>query len=486
MPESGPAPESAEPPVQQPVPEDAIPGEYIFSFYDGNDRAAFEALAKRLGVRVLDSMPVGHAVRISTDDPGVLKTLLAKGPTPLDWMSNIYMRIPERDDAVPLAPKTGYTAFGENALTWLGISDNAGWGKGVTVAVLDSGIGSPASLSGVDVAHMDLVGEGSGAGFHGTAVASLIAGNADSVLGVAPGADLLSVKVMSDEGTGDAFTVAKGIIEAVDRGADILCLCFGSRSSSTILEQAVAYAMERDVLLVAAAGNDALPRVSYPARYEAVVAVAAVDAKAEHLYFSNRGSELDLAAPGAGVAVSQPEGDSVFFSGTSVAVPFVVGTAAMLLSEDPGLKPGELEDLLTRYTNDTGAPGSDDHYGTGVLDVGRLMERDQGGIYDMVMLTPHVQQDDAAQVVRIQVSAQNRGTELIEDVALSVGWNLEQAVTFGFHSVQLGQTISREFSFPYDAVPDAGLNLLATVTPIGVTDATPRNNGVQSLISMAR
>jgi len=469
-----------------PLPEDAIPGEYVFSFYDGNDRTAFEALAKHLGVRVLDSMIVGHAVRIATDDPSVLKTLLAKGPTPLDWMSNTYVRIPEQQDHEPLAPKTGYTAFGEHALAWLGVANNENWGNGVTVAVLDTGVGSPASLSNVDVSHIDLIGGGSRSGFHGTAVASLIAGNADPVLGVAPGVDLLSVKVMSDEGTGDAFTVAKGIIEAVDRGADVLCLCFGSRSSSTILEDAVAYALVRDVLLVAAAGNDAVAGVSYPARYEPVLAVAAVDAQSEHLYFSNRGDELDLAAPGAGVAVSQPEGDAVLFSGTSVAVPFVVGAAASLLSENPELKPEEIADLLMRYTNDAGAPGQDDHYGAGVLDVGRLTERHQAGIYDMAIVTPHVQQDDSARIVRIQVSAQNRGTEPIGDVALSVGWNLEQARTFGFHNVQPSQTISREFSFPYDAVPDAGLNLLATVTPIGVSDATPGNNGVQSLISMTR
>ena len=478
--------EDAATPDLPPVPEDAIPGEYVFSFYDENDRAAFETLARSLGISVLDSMAVGHAVRISTHDPSVLKTLLAKGPTPLDWMPNIYVRTPESQDTAPLAPKTGYTAFGDKALAWLGVAGNADWGRGVTVAVLDSGVGASASLSDVDISHIDLVGDGGGSGFHGTAVASLIAGNAEPAFGVAPGVDLLSVKVMSDSGTGDAFTVAKGIIEAVDRGAEIICLCLGSRSNSAILEDAVAYALVRDVLLVAAAGNDALQGVSYPARYDPVIAVAAVDAESEHLYFSNRGDELDLAAPGAGVAVSQPEGDAALFSGTSVAVPFVVGAAALLLSENPALKPEEVAELLARYTNDAGAPGSDDHYGAGVLDVGRLTERDAAGVYDMAMLVPHVEQNDAAEVVRILVSAQNRGTEPLGEVALTISWNAEQAESFVFYNVQVGQTVSHAFSFPYAAVPANGFDLQATVMSVGITDATPGDNGARSIISMAR
>jgi subtilisin family serine protease len=467
-----------------PVPEDAIPGEYVFNFYDDNDRAAFEALARRLGIRVIDSMAVGHAVRIGVNDPRLLQELLAKGPTPIDGMPNIYMRIPERADTEPLAPETGYSAFGKNALAWLGIVDNSDWGRGVTVAVLDSGVAGGGSLSDVNISQVDFIGEGSASGLHGTAVASLIAGRDESVLGVAPGVDLLSVKVMSDAGTGDAFTVAKGIVEAVDRGADILCLCLGSRSSSTVLQNAVAYAIERDVLLVAAAGNDAILGISYPARYRDVVAVAAVDAKAEHLYFSNRGSELDVAAPGAGVAVSQPEGEAVLFSGTSVAVPFVVGTAAALLAENPGLKPDALAELITRYTNDAGAPGSDDHYGAGVLDVGRLTARDTAGILDMAMLVPYATQDDDGEILHIQVSAQNRGTESIAEVSLAISWNNALAETFTFYNVHLGQTISHAFSFPYHTVPEAGLDLQASVIPVGIADATPGNNGVHSLISV--
>ena len=486
-----PPPQNQRPPAS-PLPElpdftgvkDAIPNEYVLSFYDSRDQAAFAALARKLGIRVLDTMPVGHALRISVQDRALLRTLLAKGPRPIDWMPNTYVRIPEREENAPLAPKTGYTAFGGNALEWLGIRDNATWGSGITVAVLDSGIASVASLDGVNIDHLDLVGQTGGGNMHGTAVASIIAGADTAVRGVAPGVDLLSVRVITDEGGGNAFTLAKGITEAVDRGAELLCICLASRGGNAVLETAIQYATERDVTIVAAAGNDALSGVSYPARYAPVIAVPAVDAKGEHLYFSNRGTELDVAAPGAGVAASRSEGDAILFSGTSAAAPFVAGAVAALLAEEPELEPDAIAELLTRYSNDTGAPGDDESFGSGILDVGRLMDRDVGGVYDMAAMAPHIDYDETDAIVRIAVAAQNRGTEIIGEVALDIAWG-NSAETHAFRNVGVGQTVSHSITLPYDAFPPEGLDLQTAALPIGVTDAIPQNNALNTRITIA-
>ena len=467
----------------QTVGPDEIPGEYIFRFYNERDRLAFEAVARRLGIRVVGSLSVGHAVRIRVLDPDLLQQLRREGPTPTDWMPNTYVRIPEQDGNAPLAPESGYTAFGGKALSWLGVTDNATWGNGITVAVLDTGIATTASLGAGAITHLDLVGEAGHAAVHGTAVASLISGRDKTAPGVAPAATLLSIKVMSDAGVGDAFTLAKGIIEAVDRGARIINFSGGSKGDSSILREAVQYAVDRGVLFVAPVGNDAVLGVQYPARYDIVIAVGAVGPNGDHLYFSNRGPEVALTAPGAGVAAASPDGDTVLFSGTSAAAPLVAGTIAALLSESPELTLDDIMSLLAIYSNDAGAPGADDMYGAGILDVERLTTRDADGVYDMVAMSPHVRNDAATGKLHVDISAQNRGTEPIDEVKLVVEWN-QTSQTFTFFNVGVGDTISQPFTFAHDTLTDGLLDVLFVVRPVGVNDAVPGNNGIHSVVSV--
>jgi hypothetical protein len=465
------------------VGDDVIPGEYILRFYDEQDRRTFEAIARELGVQILDTMRVGHAVRIRVKNPGLLRELLKKSPTPTDWMPNTYVSVPERGDNAPLPPERGYQAFGSQTLAWLGISDNASWGNGITVGVLDTGIAAATSLRGINIEHVDLVGEAGGTAAHGTAVASLIAGREGAVRGIAPGVDLLSLKVMSDSGLGDTFTLAKGIIDAVDRGVNVINFSLGSRGDSAILREAVRYAVSRGVVLVAAAGNDAVRGVLYPARYDEVIAVAAVDAAGRHLYFSNRGAEIVLAAPGAGVVASHPEGDPVLFSGTSAAVPLVAGTVASLLAQNPDLSTDAIVALLTRYSNDAGAPGADETYGAGILDVGRLTQRDTAGIYDMVAMIPYIDHDAPHGLLHMDVSAQNRGTEMIREVVLLAEWS-GRSERYTFYDVHVGDTISQPFTFPYATVSGAGIDFSFSVSPVGVTDVNPNNNALRSRIAV--
>jgi len=470
------------------IPADAIAGEYLFRFYNAADRAAFEEYAGKHGIRIIDSMVVGNVVRIGIDDRSILKELLRSGPVAVDWMPNTHVRIPEQEDNNPLAPRDGYQAFGNRALEWLGVSDNSGWGSGITVAVLDSGVKAAGGLRGRSITQLDLTGGAGGVGrgadedavLHGSAVASIIAGEDAAARGVAPGVDVISIKVMPDSGSGDAFTLAKGIIEAVDRGANIINMSLGGQSDSFVVRDAVAYAVERGVLLVAAAGNDAVSGVIYPARYEDVMAVAAVDFRNEHLYFSNRGPEVDIAAPGAGVAVSVRDDDSaVLFSGTSAAAPFIAGAAAAIWSLDRDLSPDAVRNLLVDYSNDVGAPGRDDFFGAGVVNMGRVVSRDTAGIYDMAVMVPYIGRDDDSSAGRVNLSAQNRGTESIAEVEMEVQINGRDE-TFAFYNVEPGETISRPFDLGEAAAEE--LDIYFSVKPSGVSDSNPDNNAIYSRI----
>ncbi len=459
-----------------PALKDAIPGEYLFKFYNENDRRAFEEYARTHGIKIIDSLAVGNVIRVSISDRSILDELLRNGPVAIDWMPNTYVRVPKGENGKPLTPPSGgYQPFGNRALEWLGIKDNADWGRGIKVAILDSGVNASGALSGRYIKHIDLIGESSHTAIHGTSVASIIAGDNS---GVAPAVDLMSIKVMSDSGTGDAFTLAKGIIEAVDNGAQIINMSLGSSSDNFIVREAIAYAVERGVLLIAAAGNDAQSGLLYPARYADVIAVAGVDPQGEHLYFSNSGSEVDIAAPGIGVEIPIL-GSLALFSGTSAAAPFVAGTAAEVWARDNNLSPEEITQILINYSNDAGAPGDDDFYGAGVLDADRVNSRNKSGIYDMTAMKPFVENNESGNVT-IHISAQNRGTEIIAEAILEVEF-LGKIENFRFFNIHPGNTISQPFNF--SQLPDSGLELRFSVRPVGVNDATPNNNAILAVIS---
>lgn len=462
-----------------PKTEDAIPGEYLFKFYNDSDRRAFEAYARRNGVRIIGSMSAGNVLRIGIGDRSLLDKLLSNAPVAIDWMPNTYVRVPERKDNKPQTPPNEpYIAFGNKALAWLGIKDNTGWGQGITVAVLDTGINASGSLTGKDIQQFDLISESSHAGIHGTAVASIIAGN--DFTGVAPDVNLMSIKVMSDSGTGDAFTLAQGIIKAVDNGAQIINMSLGSKSDNFVVRDAIQYAVKRGVILVAAVGNDAQYGVLYPARYPDVIAVAGVDYQGTHLYFSNRGPAIDLAAPAAGVAVPLESDKTVKFSGTSAATPFVVGAIAEILTRDPNQSLESIRDILTTYSDDSGAPGFDDLIGAGTLDVGRINSRDQSGIYDMAAMTPYVESTKTGGGT-INISAQNRGTETIDEAILEVHLQGETE-HYHFFNIHPGNTISQPFNIKKP--PKEGIELSYSIRPVGISDSTPNNNSMFSIITV--
>ena len=462
-----------------------IPGEFVLSFYDERDLATFLALARSRGLSVLDTWAWAHAVRIRLKDGAELDALLRESPFPVEQAPNYRVLVPGLPPRTVKKPEGDYVGFGAQALAWLGLAGRAeSWGSGVTVAVLDTGIGThpavPASLvTRVDLGD-DAVG-GTDEGLHGTAVASLIVGNSAEIPGIAPGTELLSIKVLSADGVGDAFTLARGIVEAVDHGADIINLCLGTAGNSFILRDAVDYALNQGVAIVAATGNDAVDGVDYPARYEGVLAVSAVDAAARHLYFANRG-DVDMAAPGLGVTAAWGEDAVTGFTGTSAAAPFVSGALAALLSLEPDLSPAEAAALLITYADDAGSPGDDDELGSGVLDLGRVLRRDEPGFYDIAAAVPYLAPVEPDEDFVVVVFGQNRGTEALAEVRLraDIGGILREAA---FRDVAVGETVQESFVIGRLELRQSGAIPIRVEAEIpGVRDARPGNNVVSSVL----
>jgi subtilisin family serine protease len=209
--------------------------------------------------------------------------------------------------------------------------DRSGWGDTVRVAVLDTGILDHPTFGQNQVTHWDLVNDGQPFNSHGTSVASLIGGQNPQAPGVAPGAQLFDIRVANAEGTSVGSILAEGIVLARDSGANVINISLAGDGDSALLAQAVAYAQQGGVVIIAAAGNDGYNQLAFPAVYKGVISVGAVDANNKQAYFSNSGQGLVLSAPGVGLIGAWDTDKIALLSGTSQSSALVAGAAAALM-----------------------------------------------------------------------------------------------------------------------------------------------------------
>ena len=235
--------------------------EALLSFKTDEAYRDFLARAAASGLKVLDQMDDFRTVRVGYDELGALERDLLANAADYDEVGANYSAYhpstPVKEDRAAQQE----VGFGDNMLAFLGVNGgNSQWGRGVTIAVLDSGVAGDATFGTAGrVRYLDigqgLLGTGEGDG-HGTAVAALAAGQSPDAMGVAPGAEILSIKVTGADGISDLFTLAKGIRTAADSGAQIINISLGAYDNSPILTQAITYAMARGSLIVAPSGND--------------------------------------------------------------------------------------------------------------------------------------------------------------------------------------------------------------------------------------
>ena len=267
-------------------------------------------------------------------------------------------------------------------------------GSGVTVGLLDSGVmGQRADLTGQVTTGQDFAGGieqpgEAGWGEHGTCMASIIAGHGrgggDGMLGAAPGAHLLSIRVIRDDDAPDiggattsATPISDGIRYAVDHGARVISMSLGGNdaggaSDSTPEADAIRYALDHNVVVVVAAGNsgDKGDAIQFPGAERGVITVAAVDSSARHAGFSTTGWDVSVAAPGVNLPCDAADSDDEYElgDGTSQATAYVAGIAALLISENHDLSPAQVRDILEQTARDKPAGGRDDQNGFGIVD----------------------------------------------------------------------------------------------------------------------
>lgn len=251
-------------------------------------------------------------------------------------------------------------------------------GKGVTVAVIDSGVAAHPDLAGRVLPGIDLV-SGSGDGSddevgHGTTVAGLIAGSsADGlgVVGLAPDASILPVRVLNAKNKyNDAKIVADGVVWAVDHGARVINLSLGGGVNSSVLADAIDYAFAKDVVVVACVGNvmpDGPAKIWYPASEPGILAVTALTSDGQAWKGALSGPQTVLAAPGSNLVGSGINGFQRV-EGTSFASPLVAASAALVRSHWPNMSAANVVQRLISTARDAGTPGRDDLYGFGVVD----------------------------------------------------------------------------------------------------------------------
>jgi type VII secretion-associated serine protease mycosin len=272
-------------------------------------------------------------------------------------------------------------------------------GRGMKVAVLDSGVDAgQQDLAGTVTTGPDFTRGANPAGvapqrLHGTNMASIIAGHGhgpgrrDGVVGVAPEAKLLSVRViLEDEEPGFRFfntneryddVIAKGIRYAVDHGADVINMSLGKSFPTKQERQAVGYAISHGIVVVAAAGNEGASKnarrrgyapYSFPASFPGVISVAAVTRDHRHAGFSNRNSAVVVSAPGVHIIGAGPGGSYWVGDGTSPASAFVSGVVALVRSKYPKLSPTLVSQAIVASTAYRPRGGYDSGVGFGEVD----------------------------------------------------------------------------------------------------------------------
>jgi subtilisin family serine protease len=267
-------------------------------------------------------------------------------------------------------------------------------GRGVTVAVLDTGVNTDApDLTGAVTTGPDYTAGADPAGYqppheHGTYISTIIAGrgsgpgHSQGIVGVAPESRILSVRVILDDNEPGfeayntksryADAIGQGIYYAVGHGAKVINMSLGSGQPTGYLRSAVGYAIRKGVVVVASAGNSGsasgFASYLYPASFSGVIAVAAATSGGTRASFSEQNAGVVLAAPGVGVVGDVSDTEFLDGDGTSPAAAVVSGVAALIKSRYPALSPALVEQAMIESTTHRPAGGYDVDTGFGEID----------------------------------------------------------------------------------------------------------------------
>ena len=367
-----PAPENLPPPKKKTIKRNVVQGEIVVVSSSMKQALALQRKARGLNMkikrrRVLKSLGLVISVfRVSKDaDLGGSLTNFRK-KAPKQWMDlNHSFDLMTAGDANKV--------FANRLINWR--SATLRCGNGIRIGLVDTAVDrSHPALRGRKIISRSFLTSGipRATTKHGTAIAGLLVGHDKSgeFRGLLPGATLYVANVFSAKG-GKTSTTAEWVISALDwlaqQRVSVINLSLGGRRN-LLVEAAIKRLQQRNILVVAAAGNNgpkALP--IYPAAQRNVVAVSAIDANSRPYRKANRGRYISYVAPGVDVWVAQPGGKGTYASGTSYATPFVTATFALARRYNPKAHWVVLHKRLAAKTRDLGQSGRDPVFGWGLI-----------------------------------------------------------------------------------------------------------------------
>ena len=358
--------------------------------------------------------------------------------------------------------------------------------SGILVAIIDTGI---------DYTHVDLAANYVSLGYdwvnndndpmddngHGTHCAGIVSAKLNNGVGIAGLAQvrIMTEKVLDSGGWGYYSWITEGIYHAVAAGAKIISMSLGGSSYSEPLREAVTYARDQNVLVIAGAGNTGLPSPLYPAAYDDVIAVSATDSNDNIAAFSSYGSWIDLAAPGVDVYSTVLGNGYAYKSGTSMACPHVTGVAALVWSVFSNSAADHIRQILLRTADDLGEPGFDVHYGYGRVNARRAV----AGIPEHDITIARWKQSrrlDPGETGAFNVTVSNYGKS--NETNLLVQFFVNESLIDSATINSLEVDASASLSFSWGTATDGFYNVTCYVVPVSGEDIVENNVARSSLV----
>lgn len=333
------------------------------------------------------------------------------------------------------------------------INASAAWdrnytGEGVRVAIIDSGLNTRhEDLGGVSIVQGVNIIDGSSnvndqIG-HGSFIAGIIAakrGNGVGVAGMLDRVELVPLKCFSDSSKTSLSYIITALYKAIDDyNCSVINLSLGLSADTSALKGAVDYAVGRGAIVVSATGNDGNSQLLYPAAYDNVIGVGAIDSSEVRSSFSNYNKSVHVVAPGSDLISISNTNNSGYRSGrgTSYATPHVTAMAAMAKSRDPDLSASEFAKLLAASSKDLGAPGYDTQYGYGKIDVKSFLDKlDALSDSGFIDINGHWAQK------YINYVADNNLFSGVSDIEFSPNTNMSRAMTVSVLARMSGANLS--------------------------------------------